>query len=185
MKSRTNSIKDIAAELKVSVTTVSFVLNGKAEEKHISKAMTNKVLAYAKQINYKPNRIAQSLRTGKSQLLVFMVEDISDTSSSKLSRLFEDLAYQNGYKVIFCSIGSAVDKAVELIDFYNFLQVDGFVIASLSAISGITHKIESLIEEGKSIVLLDEYFDNQYCLDWTEREKAANLMETILKLLHS
>ena len=43
MKNKRHSIKDIAAEIGVSVTTVSFVLNGKAEEKKISKAVTEKI----------------------------------------------------------------------------------------------------------------------------------------------
>ena len=45
MKKKRISIKDIAAHLNISVTTVSFVLNGKAEEKHISKALTEKVFS--------------------------------------------------------------------------------------------------------------------------------------------
>ena len=51
MKNKRHSIKDIAAALNVSVTTVSFVLNGKAKEKRISEEVTKKVLEYAKSIN--------------------------------------------------------------------------------------------------------------------------------------
>ena len=128
MKKKPVSIRNIADELKISVTTVSFVLNGKAKEKHISKELTKKVLDYAKLINYRPNQIAQSLRTGKSKLLVFMVEDISNAFFSKLARIFEDIAYDKGYKVIFCSNENNDEKSNELITLFNFRQVDGFII---------------------------------------------------------
>jgi len=130
MKNKAVSMQNIADQLKISISTVSFVLNGKAKEKHISAALTQKVLAYAKSVNYRPNKIAQSLRTGKSNLLVFMVEDISDGYFSKLASAFEGLAYNEGYKVIFCSNENNDDKAMELINFFCHWQADGFIIAS-------------------------------------------------------
>jgi len=63
---------------------VSFVLNGKAQEKHISKELTKKALDYTKLINCSPNQVTQSLRTGKTKILVFMMEDFSNNFYSKL-----------------------------------------------------------------------------------------------------
>lgn len=160
MKRKAVSIKNIADELKISVTTVSFVLNGKAKEKHISKELTQKVLAYAKLVNYKPNQIAQSLRTGKSKILVFMVEDISNPFFSKLARVFEDMAYEKGYKVIFCSNENNDEKAKELIDLFNFRQVEGFIIVPSP---GIKDTIEYLIKDNIPVVLLDRFFKDLDC----------------------
>lgn len=155
MEKKALSIKDIASELNISVTTVSFVLNGKAKEKHISKKLTQKVLDYAKEVNYMPNQIAQSLRTGKSNLLVFMVEDISNSFFSKLARIIEDIAYKKGYKVIFCSNENDDEKSIELISIFKFRQVDGFIIVPSP---GLKKTIEDLIEEKVPVVLLDRYF---------------------------
>jgi len=160
MKRKAISIKNIADELKISVTTVSFVLNGKAKEMHISKELTQKVLDYAKLINYKPNQIAQSLRTGKSKILVFMVEDISNPFFSKLARVFEDIAYEKGYKVIFCSNENNDEKAKELIELFNFRQVDGFIIVPSP---GIKEIIEGLIKDNIPVVLLDRFFEDLDC----------------------
>lgn len=181
MKKKANSIKTIAEELNVSITTVSFVLNGKAEEKHISSKMSQKILEYTKSINYKPNRIAQCLRTGKSKILVFMVKDISDRSFSKLARVFEDLAYENGYKVVFCSNDNDDIKSTELIDFYDLLQVDGFVFVSSSSTK---YKIDQLIEEGKPVVLLEESLIKKSDGNLSLIEIANNLMESMLKLIN-
>jgi len=160
MKNKPVSIRNIADELKISVTTVSFVLNGKAKEKHISETLTQKVLDYAKLINYKPNQIAQSLRTGKSKILVFMVEDISNSFFSKLARILEDIAYKKGYRLIFCSNENDDDKSKELIELFNFRQVDGFIIVPSP---GIRHIIRNLIEENIPVVLLDRFFDGLDC----------------------
>lgn len=160
MKNKPVSIRNIADELKISVTTVSFVLNGKAKEKHISAALAQKVLDYAKLINYKPNQIAQSLRTGKSKILVFMVEDISNSFFSKLARILEDIAYQKGYRLIFCSNENDDDKSKELIDLFYFRQVDGFIIVPSPGIKDI---IGNLIEENIPVVLLDRFFDELDC----------------------
>jgi LacI family transcriptional regulator len=160
MKKKPVSIKDIASELNISVTTVSFVLNGKAKEKHISKELTKKVLDYTKLINYRPNQIAQSLRTGKSKLLVFMVEDISNSFFSKLARIFEDIAYEKGYKVIFCSNENNDERSIELITLFNFRQVDGFIIVPSP---GIKDTIEELLKDNIPVVLLDRFFEELDC----------------------
>ena len=94
MKKKRPSLKDIAEVLNVSTTTVSFVLNGKGEEKKISKELIAKVEAYLKEINYKPNLVARSLRTGSTRVLVFMVEDISNHFFSKVGRIIEDISYK-------------------------------------------------------------------------------------------
>lgn len=160
MKKKPVSIRNIADELKISVTTVSFVLNGKAKEKHISKELTKKVLDYAKLINYRPNQIAQSLRTGKSKILVFMMEDISNNFFSKLARIFEDIAYDKGYKVIFCSNENDDEKSNELITLFNFRQVDGFIIVPSP---GIKDTIENLINDNIPVILLDRFFEGLDC----------------------
>ncbi|TPG36161.1 LacI family DNA-binding transcriptional regulator [Flavobacterium pectinovorum] len=160
MKNKSVSIRSIADELKISVTTVSFVLNGKAKEKHISEVLTQKILDYAKLINYSPNQMAQSLRTGKSKMLVFMVEDISNNFFSKLARIFEDLAYKKGYKVIFCSNENDDEKSKELIDLFNFSQVDGFIIVPSP---GIKDTIARLIKCNIPVILLDRFFEGLDC----------------------
>lgn len=175
MKRKAISIKNIADELKISVTTVSFVLNGKAKEKHISEETTKKVLDYAKLMNYKPNQIAQSLRTGKSNILVFMVEDISNSIFSKPARIFEDLAYEKGYKVIFCSNENDDKKSKELIELFNFRQVDGFIIVPSP---GIREVIENLISENVPVVLLDRFFEDLICNSVTVNNAKASFEAT-------
>jgi LacI family transcriptional regulator len=160
MSKKRISLKSIAEDLNISATTVSFILNGKAKEKHISTKLTKKVLEYVKEINYQPNQLARSLRTGKSNILVFMVEDISNSFFSKLARVIEDIANDKGYKVIFCSNENDDNRSIELINLFSLRQVDGFIIVPSP---GIQHAIKQLIDEHIPVVLLDRYFEDLDC----------------------
>lgn len=150
------SLKDIAKKLNVSVTTVSFVLNGKGKEKKISDELIKKVIDYTESINYRPNQVAQSLRTGKTNILVFMVEDISNYFFSKIARIIEDIAYDKGYKVLFCSNENEDARSKELIQLFSERQVDGFII---SPSPGIKDEIKSLLDNKIPVVLFDRYFE--------------------------
>ncbi len=160
MKKNNISIKTIASDLNISTTTVSFVLNGKAKEKHISDELARKVLEYAEKVNYRPNPIAQSLRTGKSNTLVLMVEDISNNFFARLARVIEDIAYRKGYKVIFCSHENDDKKVEELIRYFRFRMVDGFIIVPSP---GIRNTMEQLLEDNIPVVMVDRYFENMPC----------------------
>ncbi|MFI8377906.1 LacI family DNA-binding transcriptional regulator [Leeuwenhoekiella sp. NPDC079379] len=152
MKKKRPSLKDIAEVLQVSTTTVSFVLNGKGEEKKISKQLIARVENYLKEINYKPNLVARSLRTGSSRVLVFMVEDISNYFFSKIGRIIEDIAYNNDYRVLFCSTENNTKRTQDLIQLFQERQVDGFIIVPPT---GIELEIQNLIENDTPVVLFD------------------------------
>jgi hypothetical protein len=63
----------------------------------------HKILKIAKQLNYRPNRIARSLVNHKSNLISLIVADISNPFFAELARGIEDKARENGYFVIYCS----------------------------------------------------------------------------------
>lgn len=151
------SLKDISKKLNVSVTTISFVLNGKGKEKKISDEVIKKILDYTNDINYKPNQVAQSLRTGKTNILVFMVEDISNYFFAKIARIIEDLAYDKGYKVLFCSNENDDTRSRDLIQMFYERQVDGFIIIPSP---GIKNTIKMLIDNNIPVVLFDRYFED-------------------------
>ncbi|TXK21064.1 LacI family transcriptional regulator [Pontibacter qinzhouensis] len=151
------SLKDIAERLNVSKTTVSFVLNGKAKENHISEAMTQKILHYAKEVGYMPNQLAKGLRTGETKILGVMVEDISDPFFSSITRTIEEQAYQKGYKIVYCSTENDPVKTKELLEVYKSRQVDGFIIAPPP---GVEQEVQSLLDSGLPLVLFDRYFPN-------------------------
>jgi LacI family transcriptional regulator len=149
------SIHDIARQLNVSSTTVSFVLNGKAEEKRISDEMKKKILDHVAEVGYQPNQVAKSLRTGKSKIIGMLVEDISDPFFSGISRLVEENLYKHGYKIFFSSTENNTEKTKVLLNVLRERQVDGYIIAPPP---GIETEIEALLDDRCPMVLFDRYF---------------------------
>jgi len=148
------SITDIAKQLNISITTVSFILNGKAEEKRISKTLSEKVLKLVEELNYKPNQLAKSLRTGKTNLIGLIVEDIANTFFANIARLIEEVAYEKGYRIIYCSTENDPNKTKELIGMFRERYVDGYIITPSA---GITDDINQLIKDKLPFVLVDRY----------------------------
>ena len=146
------SIKDIAVAAGVSITTVSFIINGKARDKSISEAVIKKVEKIIAEKGYKPNQIARSLRTGNSNIIGLIIEDISNSFFSRIARLIEDKAYKKGYKIIYSSTENNVEKAKDLINMFKSRKVDAYII---SPIKGLEEDIQHLITDNKPVILFD------------------------------
>lgn len=149
------SINDIASQLNVAKSTISFILNGKAKEKRISDELAERVLKYVKEKGYKPNQLAKSLSTGKTKMICLMVEKISDYFFSHIAYHLEELAYKSGYKIIYCSTENDPGKTRELINLFKDRQVDGYIITPPA---GIEKDIMELINDEHPVVLFDRYF---------------------------
>lgn len=149
------SLNDIALQLGVSKTLVSFVLNGKGKEFRISDDICKKVVELAKELNYQPNRIAQGLRTGKTNTIGLIIADIANQFFGKLGREIEQEAARHGYRVIFCSSDENPEKSGQQIAMLQQSQVDGFII---SPPMNSEEQIRSLSKSNIPFVLVDRYF---------------------------
>ncbi len=146
------SIKDIAKLANVSITTVSFILNGKAREKAISVAVIEAVEKIIKDSGYKPNQVARSLRTGNTNIIGLIVEDISNPFFASIARLIEDKAYKKGYKIFYSSTENNTEKAKDLIEMFRNRNVDAYIIAPPP---GIEDAIKELLKEDKPVIFFD------------------------------
>jgi LacI family transcriptional regulator len=154
MSTKAPSIKDIAKIANVSITTVSFIINGKAVEKNISTAVIKRVEEIIIAQGYQPNQIARSLRTGNSKIIALMVEDISNPFFAGIARLIEKKAYKKGYKIIYSSTENDAARTNELIQLFKSRQVDAYII---SPVQGTEKVIQELANEEKPLVLFDRY----------------------------
>ncbi len=149
------SIKDIAEELNISTTTISFIINKKAKNR-ISDEVIKKVEDYIEEVGYIPNSSAQSLRTGKSKTILYMVEDISDPFFSSIAKEMEEIAFENGYKIIYCSTENKKERALQLLSYFKDKQIDAFIITPPD---NFEDEINKLISENHKVVLFDRHYE--------------------------
>lgn len=124
------TIKDIAKELNLSKTTVSFVLSGIGTQKGVSKQTQERILEYVNKINYQPNQLAQSLISGVTKMIGVLIPSIGDVFYAKLVKEIEREAEKNNYTIIIASSERIPEREVKLIRAMRARQVDGMVIAA-------------------------------------------------------
>lgn len=122
------SLKDIAQKIGVSSATVSLVLNKKDKKGRISKEVAEQVRQAAKELGYRPNMSARSLRTGKTKTLGLIVADISNPFFAKLARHVENIAAQKDYQVMFGSSDESSTKFQSLVGLFIEKNVDGIIL---------------------------------------------------------
>lgn len=170
------SMKDIAEKVGVSTALVSYVLNGLEKEKRVGNEVVQKIHEVAKELKYKPNQIARSLRKGSTNTIGLIVADISNPFFGQLARVIEDEAAKSGYTVVFGSSDENSEKSATLIDTLLNRQVDGLIITPSE---GSAEQIKSLLKGDIPVVLMDRYLPdistNQVVLDnYTATYAAVN-----------
>ncbi|PQL93090.1 LacI family DNA-binding transcriptional regulator [Apibacter adventoris] len=150
------SIKDIAEKAGVSIALVSYVLNDKFVNR-INKETAKKIKEIAAELNYKPNKIAQSLKSNKTNTIALLVADIANPFTSQVARIIEDETSKRGYMLLIGSSDENEEKLKQLIDLFQKRQVDGFIIAPVENSESI---INNLVETKAPVVLIDRPIDN-------------------------
>ncbi|MFW5889606.1 MAG: LacI family DNA-binding transcriptional regulator [Bacillota bacterium] len=121
------TIKDIAREVGVSVTTVSLVLNDKPNT--ISQATKDKIFAVTKKLNYQPNHMAVSLVTKKSKMIGLVVPDISNNFFADLAKNIENECEKQGFSLILANASNSLTETKNYVDQFISRGVDGLILA--------------------------------------------------------
>ena len=148
------TLKHIAKELDVSISTVSKSLRDSAE---ISADTRQKVQAFAKLYNYKPNNIALSLKNKKTKTIGVIIPEIVHHFFATVISGVEQVANEKGYNVIVCLSDESFDKEVINLDLLGNGSTDGFIM-SLSKETQQKkdfHHIQEVISQGMPVVMFD------------------------------
>ncbi len=149
------SLKDIAERLKLSKTTVSWVLTGQADRKGISKATQELVRKCADEMNYQPNLIARSLNLGSTKTIGLILPSISDFFYSSVAREVEKNASMHGYSLMIASSEANTNKEDNILRMFRSKGVDGIILAPTKR-SKV--EIERLIKDKFPLVTFDRFF---------------------------
>ncbi|WP_435623616.1 LacI family DNA-binding transcriptional regulator [Flagellimonas sp.] len=161
MKSKI-TLKDIARELDVSISTVSKALKNSEE---ISRDTKEKVQAFARLYNYKPNNIAISLKNKRTKNIGVVIPDIVHHFFTTVIRGIEKYANAKGYNVIVCLSEESFDKEVINMEMLANGSIDGFIMSLSSetqAKKDYNH-LKEVTEQGIPVVLFDRITNEIDC----------------------
>src|SRR4029453_7164765 len=145
------TMKRIAGELGVSITTVSKVLN---HHDDISPATRARVLAKVAELGYRPNAVARSLTLRRTRTLGIIIPDLMHSFFVEIVAGIESIARSRGYGLLLCSSNEDPRKEREEVEILQQRQVDGVVLASVNA-SGNTDLLQRLASQGIGLVMID------------------------------
>lgn len=156
------TLKQIAKELDVSISTVSKALRNSIE---ISEDTRQKVQAFAKLYNYRPNNIALSLKNRKTKTIGIIIPEIVHHFFSKVITGIELIANRRGYNVIVGLSNESFDKEVINMQMLANGSIDGFIlsIAKETLQQQDYHHFTETINQGMPIVMFDRVVNEIPC----------------------
>lgn len=156
------TLKQIAKELNVSISTVSKSLQNSSE---ISEDTKQKVQAFAKLFNYRPNNIALSLKNRRTKSIGIIIPEIVHHFFATVINGIEKVANENGYTVIVCLSNESFDKEVINMEMLANGSIDGFImsLSKETQFKGDFHHINEVISQGMPVVMFDRVSNEVYC----------------------
>jgi DNA-binding LacI/PurR family transcriptional regulator len=147
---------DIAKRLGISVSTVSRALSDNPD---INVDTKKRVKKLAKEFNYRPNRIAQSLKNNRTTIIGVIVPEIKhDFFSSAISGI-EEVAYHSGYTIIVCQSNENFEREVVNTNALIQQRVAG-IVASISQNTKNGDHFQGVIDHGIPLVFFDRACKN-------------------------
>lgn len=150
-KSGQVTIKDLAKELNISVSTVSRALK---DFPGISPATKKAVTELANKLNYRPNAIALSLRNQKTNVIGVVIPETVHFFFSTVISGIEDEAMQDGYNVMICQSNESYEREADCIDSLISARVDGLLVAISRETEDLAH-LQKVVEGGTPMVFFD------------------------------
>lgn len=143
------TVADVARRAGVSTATVSRALSG---ADGVSEAVRQRVIATARALGYRPNTVARSLRTTRTQTFGLIVPDVVNPFFSELAWAIEEAAHRYGYSVILCNANEETERQDEYIDLMLARRVDGLLVTPVLEESPALH---TAARQGVPMVFVD------------------------------
>lgn len=175
-----STIKDVAKMADVSISTVSRVIN---ESKPVSPEAKKRVLHAIEVLDYKPNEVARSLVTKKSNLIGVIVSDIGSNYVAQILRGVEEIGRMYNYDIILSS--SYGDGQIE-VKFAKLLlqkQVEGIIVISDTLNNKLLYKLE---ESKKPYIVLNRFYniDEHYSVGINNKKATYDMTKYLIEKGH-
>lgn len=156
------TLKQLAKELNVSISTVSKALNNSDE---IGEDTKKRVKELAALYNYKPNKVALSLKQNKTKTIGVIIPNILNRFLAKVLFGIEREANKHGYNIITCISNESLAKEKESLQLLANGSVDGFIlsVAQESQVNNEVEHFKRTINQGLPIVMFDRVAHDVMC----------------------
>lgn len=151
MKNKPTTIKEIARQLNISVSTVSRALH---KHPSIGLATQQKVHNLAKELNYEPNQTAIFFQKGKTHTIGVILPELSEAFFSNAISAIEEAAYKRNYTVLLAQSHDDADLERQLVEKMKNHRVDGLLVSVAKTTSNFEH-FESLKRYSIPVVFFD------------------------------
>ena len=135
------TIVDVARRARVSASTVSHVINGTRE---VAPATRRRVEAAIEAVAYRPNALARSLRSGRSQTFGLILPDSGNPFFAEVGREIQLAAFDAGFSVFLCNTENDPAKEQRSVNLLTHTRVDGLVLVAVDergdALRGLLHQ---------------------------------------------
>ncbi len=179
------TIRDVAQRAGVAVSTVSRFLN---KNINLPEKTEQKIIRAIDELNFSPNKVARSLVSKKSEILVVVVPDISSPFFSHVVKDIEKSAHKDGFNVILCDTDNNLDKEREQINSLRNSFIAGYIL--VGAIDDVNDPcgdiLKNMQEKGEPVVLIDRHNSDNTFPQVIHDKYLATLMATehLIRLGH-
>lgn len=145
------TIKDIAKELNISVSTVSRALRDTYD---VNQETREKVLEMADKLNYKPNFNATGLAKGSSHNIAVILPFITNYYFSTVITGIQEVAYQSGYNIVLYVTNDSPEREMDIVRNLPITSLDGLLV-SIASDSDYYDHFEEVMANEIPIVFFD------------------------------
>ncbi|MDE1166950.1 MAG: catabolite repressor/activator [Pseudomonas sp.] len=169
-------LSDIARLAGVSVTTASYVINGKAQQQRISKATVERVQAVVEAHGFTPNPQAAGLRSRQTRSLGFILPDLENPSYARIAKLLEQGARAHGYQLLIASSDDDPTSERQLQQLFRARRCDALFVASCLPASDDSYR--ELQAKGLPVIAIDRLMDPAHFCSVISDDHHASLQLT-------
>ena len=153
------TIKDIARELGISVSTVSRALTNNPEISETTKEMVREL---ARKLNYKPNLLASNLRTNKNTTIGVVIPEVNHHFFASVLDGIEQAANEAGYSILICQSHENMEKEIQNVQTLLHSRVAGMLVG-VSKETMHLHHLQEVLNSNTPLVLFDRPCPSLQC----------------------
>jgi LacI family transcriptional regulator len=156
-RSGASTIRDVARESGYSASTVSIVLNNAPLSRYIPVDTKSRIQTAARRLGYRPNPLARSLRSQRSNIVGVMVFDITDPFCTPILRGLENSLYQASYLSLLADAHNEEHRFERYLEMLLDRRVEGLVVIAnwlvtdIKLLADLTEKRVPTVIAGRGI----------------------------------